>query len=210
EPAARLSAALVPVAVQGELVAGGCDLADELRVPRRLLAADEEDGGRANAFELREHGRRSLRVWAVVEAEQHPASARKPDRDPERPSHPWEDACRRRCPLQDKGATCGERERAGHGQYESRPEASRCTEETARPPARRSGIGSSPAVRSAATSSADNRSDTATEACRWSRRAIGASARRSRRRPRTTSATVCPAGESEVLSGSASASATTG
>ena len=73
-----------------------------------------------------------------------------------------------------------------------------------------SGMGSRPSARRAATSWPESGSDAATEAWRWFLRATAARAMSSRRLPSTTSATLSFAGTIVVLSGSASASATTG
>ncbi len=74
----------------------GSDLADELWVAHRSLAADEEHRRRAGAVERREHGRRAVRVRAVVEAQQDTANAGQREGDPERPSGPREDGRDRR------------------------------------------------------------------------------------------------------------------
>ena len=133
QSAAPLAARLVPVAVDSDLVACSRDLADELRVHCRLLAADEEQRGRPGTVERLEHGRRALRMWAVVEAEQDAAAAREPRRDPERARRLRQDGCCRRRPLRDEGAARRERQRAPYGQDGCRAEASRCTDEIASP-----------------------------------------------------------------------------
>ena len=71
-------------------------------------------------------------------------------------------------------------------------------------------MGSRPSARRVATSAAVSGSSAATDACRWFLRATTARARSSRRLPSTTSATLSFAGTIVVLSGRASASATTG
>ena len=123
----------MPVAVDGDLVAGSCDLVDELRVLCCLLAGDEEQSGRAGTVERLEHGRRALRVWAVVEAEQDAAAARERRRDPKGVCRFRKEGCCRGRPLRDEGATGRERQRAPSGQDEFRGEVSRCTEEIASP-----------------------------------------------------------------------------
>src|SRR5262245_64699030 len=73
QPAAPLKACPMPEAVEPELVAGGRDLAYELRIALDLLAADEEDRGHVEAVQLREHRGRALAMRAVVEREKNSA-----------------------------------------------------------------------------------------------------------------------------------------
>jgi hypothetical protein len=61
----------VAVAVHPDAVTRGGNLSREFWVPFDLLADQEERGPGACGVECAEHGRRTLRVGAVVERERH-------------------------------------------------------------------------------------------------------------------------------------------
>lgn len=69
------------VAVEGELVTGGRDLADDGWIADDLFTGEEEDRGQSSLFERREDRRCSLRVGTVVEREKNSVFACKPGRD---------------------------------------------------------------------------------------------------------------------------------
>ena len=131
QPAAPLAACLVAVAMEPDLMACSRDLADERRVARGLLAADEERRAHVKPSEFDEHSRRPQRVRTVVEGERHASLASERRPDTEHRCHPWEEGCRRRRPLHNGAAACGDRERP-LGQAECRSEPRRRTDETAR------------------------------------------------------------------------------
>src|SRR5207248_6130067 len=73
----------VPVAVQGDLVAGGCDLGRERWIALDLLADEEECRARVRGPQQLERRRRALRMRPVVERQCDPR-ARPAQRDAER------------------------------------------------------------------------------------------------------------------------------
>ena len=68
-PGRQAQEAAVPMAVEGDLVAGGGDLGGELRPTLDLLANEEEGCLYAGRAEKLEHGRSGLRMGSIVEGE---------------------------------------------------------------------------------------------------------------------------------------------
>src|SRR5262249_9396801 len=81
----------VPVTMQGHAVAGGPDLARTAGVALDLLAAEKESRGSSAPLQLREHGRGSLGMRAIVEGDRDAARLMGAARQPERRSDPGDD-----------------------------------------------------------------------------------------------------------------------
>jgi len=86
----------VPVAVQRDLVPGGCDLGRERRVALDLLTDEEERCACVRSAEQLERRRRSFRVWAVVECQRDAGRITQAQRDAERRGDGRNDRGRRR------------------------------------------------------------------------------------------------------------------
>src|SRR5206468_12012678 len=96
-----------------DLMPGGCDLRRERRKPLDLLPDEEEGRGRVRARERLEHGRRSLRVRAVVEGDRDAIVVRQPELEAESARKGRDDG-RRRGRRPGRRAEQPERELAAH------------------------------------------------------------------------------------------------